>query len=90
MEVIMNFWYGIIRDRRGKIRFNRISENEAKTQDEFLKLMSYNSKYDTIVELDFGNHMTNSEFASYVIMVNNNNIVFDENSLSYSNFKKLR
>jgi len=63
----MQFWYGVIRNKFGKIRAKRVPETEAPTQEAFLVLMEYKPDTgDVVVELDFGNHMGHSEFMSYV------------------------
>jgi len=66
----MQFWYGIIRSKFGKIRSKRISKLEALTQEAFLALMEYNPRVgDVVLELDLGNHMEHTQFMSYVSLM---------------------
>ncbi len=64
---MITYWYGIIRDQFGKIRFKRVSTAKIPTQEQFLQLLKYNNNSgDVVLELDCGNHMTGEEFTKYV------------------------
>ena len=62
----MEFWYGVIRNSSGNIRFLRMETTVCPTQEEFLKALSYDPAFDIIVELDRGNYMSRGEFVAYV------------------------
>lgn len=63
----MKFWYGVIRNAAGNIRFLRVSDTECPTQELFLKSMEYApAAGDIIVELDRGDYMSRGEFVAYV------------------------
>lgn len=62
----MEFWYGVIRNAAGAIRFLRADILECPTQELFLKTMQYDSMNDVVVELDRGDYMSRGEFVSYV------------------------
>ena len=63
----MKFWYGVLRNNAGNIRFLRASDVECPTQESFLQAMKYDTNAgDVIVELDWGDYMSRGEFISYV------------------------
>ena len=61
------YWYGVVKDSIGKIRYRKVSTVIAPTQVDFLRELHYDFKRgDVVLELDCGNHMTNEEFVKYV------------------------
>ena len=63
----MDYWYGVVRNAAGVVRFLRVDTTACPTQVEFLQLLHYNSAAgDVVVELDRGTAMSRAEFTAYV------------------------